>query len=103
MIINLPPQVITNGTGAITATIDGINIFYAPINTCGVTKMVLPGGLGNAELDSLHCPTEENGAVSTGFTMTFPERAPPGAYAVHVVADTQDKDLAFCIDVTFSL
>ena len=63
----------------------------------------LPGGLGDAILDSIGFPASQGSEVAAGFVMTIPLSAPAGFYEVRLVTADQDGRVAYCMDAQFEL
>ena len=61
--------------GTINAVLFGLNVFSAPINTCGKAQDIDILGITDGTLNALACPAAEGSPQTVSFSMLIPNEA----------------------------
>ena len=94
----------TLSVGSVDAQLFGLDVFSAPINTCGETVIdVLDVTTGT--LDALACPVAAGQTVTLGLVLPIPQEA-QGLGTLNITVNATDSSgnrVAFCLDVVATL
>lgn len=111
-------MVVLNGTGtAATAIVNsalsageivgylfGLEVYAAPIDTCGLGQQIDVLGITTGVLDALNCPVAAQSPVRVGYTMLIPQEAQGlGLLQIIVNSTDQNKAVAMCLNLTVNL
>jgi hydrogenase maturation factor HypE len=90
--------------GTIDAYLFGLEVYAAPIDTCGLGQQIDVLGLVTGVLDALNCPVASGASVKIGFEMAIPDEAQGlGALQIFVNGTDQNKVTAVCLNLTVNL
>ena len=103
-IVQGPVSSSTLSVGAVNAFLFGLNVFSAPINTCGETIIdVLDVTTG--VLDALQCSVVAGQKVALGLVLPIPQEA-QGLGTLNITVNATDSSgnlVAFCVDVVATI
>jgi hypothetical protein len=91
-------------TGQVNAYLYGLDVFQAPITTCGETQIDVLG-YATGILDALPCPTAAGEKVAFGFFMPIPAEG-QGLGQLNITINATDQTgntIAFCLAVQATL
>ena len=90
--------------GEIDAFLFGLEVYAAPIDTCGLGQQIDVLGLTTGVLDALQCPVAAQAPVKVGFSMLIPDEAQGlGQLQIIVNSTDQNKATAMCLNLTITL
>ncbi len=97
-------SVISGGAGTISAFLFGVEVFTAPIGTCGLGQQIDILSLTTAYLDALACPVEAGANTTLGVVIPIPSEAYGlGQLNITLSAQDQNNNLAYCFNLSVTL
>lgn len=97
----------SGGLGEIDAYLYGVDMFTAPVNTCGTGQLVDILGATVAVFDALSCPVQRGASVRMGFVLPIPQEASGlGQLNITLMANdtsTPNSVQVYCLDLVATM